>query len=197
MIAAVVLAAGESRRMGTQKLLLPLGGMPVIVRVVEQVVQSSVDETIVVTGHDSDAVSERLAGLDVRCVHNPDYREGMLTSVRCGVRAAGDDTRAFVVVLGDQPRIRAGYVDKVVEAFDTEEGICVASYEGRRGHPMLFSAKYRVEVLTMYDAKGLRGLLEAHAGAVKLVPTENDDVLSDMDFPEDYLKELAKHGKGR
>jgi len=193
MICAVVLGAGLSSRMGAQKLLLPFGGKTVIAHIVDQLLASSVDQVNMVVGHEGRSVSEELSGRKVTIVENPDYESGMLSSVRCGLAHLPDNCSAILVALGDQPSITPQLVDKMLQAFAaTEKRILVPLYNGRRGHPLLFSQIYRDEVLTSFDDVGLRGLLHAHPDDVFELTVSSSAVLSDMDCPEDYRRELAR-----
>jgi molybdenum cofactor cytidylyltransferase len=191
MICAAVLAAGFSRRMGVQKLLLPFGGKTVIAHVVDQLLASAVGEVHVVVGHQAERVSLELSGRPVSVVKNPDYESGMLSSVRCGLRALPRRCRAILVVLGDQPSITTELVDLMIRSFAaTDKNILVPCYEGKRGHPVLFSQQYREDILTHYDDVGLRGLLHAHPDDVFELAVSTSSVLSDMDYPDDYQREL-------
>ena len=192
MICAVVLAAGLSRRMGAQKLLLPFGGKTVVAHIVDQIIASTVDEVHVVVGHEGRRVSRELSDRHASVVTNPDYESGMLSSVRCGLTALGRECRAVMVALGDQPSVTSKLIDRMVQSFAaTEKQILVPSYDGRRGHPVLFSANYRDEILTQYNNVGLRGLLRAHPDDVFELNVSSSAVLSDMDCPEDYRRQLA------
>jgi molybdenum cofactor cytidylyltransferase len=114
----------------------------------------------------------------------------MLSSVRCGLRALPPDCEAVLIALGDQPSITADLVARIVHAFYASgRGIIVPVHGGKRGHPLLFSARYSQEVLTRYDDLGLRGLLRAHPEDVFELPADSASVLSDMDYPEDYQRE--------
>ncbi len=197
MHAAIVLAAGLSRRMGTQKMLLPFGDTTVIGRVVDQLLRSTVDEIYVVVGHEAARVAEELAARPVHLVINPDYRAGMLSSVRCGIEALPPACEAVMVVLGDQPSITAELVDAMLRAFAaTDQGILVPVFNGRRGHPLLVAASYREEILSHYDDLGLRGLLQAHPDDVCPFSVSTSQVLLDMDYPEDYRR-LCEQERGR
>ena len=193
MIYAIVLAAGESRRMGTQKLLLPFGSTNVIAHVVNQLLRSGVDKTLVVVGHEAGKVVKALSGQAVTIVENPGYMSGMLSSVRCGLRALppqGPD--GVLVALGDQPAITTKLIDYLIQAFiGNTKGIVVPVFGGRRGHPLLFAAHYRDAILTHYGGVGLRGLLYAHTDDVLELTAPTAAVLSDIDYPEDYRRELA------
>ncbi len=123
---------------------------------------------------------------------NHDYKSGMFSSVRCGLTALGQECRAVMVALGDQPSVTSELIDQMVRSFAaTQKRILVPFYDGRRGHPVLFSANYRDEILTQYDDVGLRGLLQAHPDEVFELSVSSSAVLSDMDCPEDYQRELA------
>jgi molybdenum cofactor cytidylyltransferase len=193
MIDAIVLAAGRSRRMGTQKLLLPFGGVPLIRHVVEQVAAAPPRHLLVVVATDRAAIESAIAGTAASIVINPDPDGDMLSSVRAGLRALPDEGQEILVVLGDQPAIRRETIVEMTKAFESSRrGIVVPEHEGRRGHPILFSAKYRHEVLTQFDDVGLRGLLEAHPEDVHEVAVADASILADMDVPEDYERELKR-----
>jgi molybdenum cofactor cytidylyltransferase len=192
MICAVVLAAGLSRRMGTQKLLLPFAGKTVIAHIVDQILASAVDEVYVVVGHQGEQVRRELSGRHVSIVTNPDYKSGMLSSVRCGLAALPQECRAILVALADQPSITSRLIDQMIQAFAaTDKRILVPFHDGRRGHPLLLAQIYRDEILTQYHDVGLRGLLHAHPDDVFELIVSTSAVLSDMDWPEDYRRELA------
>ena len=114
MICSIVLAAGRSRRMGSQKLLLGLGGRPVIARIVDEVLRGPVDSVFVVVGPDGGRIAEALADRQIEFVTNTDPESEMLSSIRCGLRALPDDCTAVLVVLGDQPGIRAEAIAALV-----------------------------------------------------------------------------------
>ena len=192
MICAIVLAAGQSRRMGVQKLLLPFGSKTVITHIVDQLTASSVDEVHVVVGCQGKRVSRELSGRPVSIVNNSNFKSGMLSSVRCGLHAITQQCRAVLVVLGDQPSVTTKLIDQMLQTFaSTEKRILMPLYQGKRGHPIMFSAAYRKEILTHYDNVGLRGLLYAHKDDIYELPVTTSGVLSDMDYPEDYRRELA------
>ncbi len=193
MISAIILAAGLSRRMGSHKMLLPYGGASVIATVAEQVVASPVDETIVVVGHRGGDVARQLKDAPVRIVENPEYAKGMLSSVRRGVAAASAQATALMMVLGDQPTLQSSAIERLIAHYRAVEARIVApSYNGRRGHPLIFDAAYREEILTRFDEVGLRGLMRAHPGAVSVLEVAQSEVLEDLDTPEDYQAALRR-----
>ena len=194
MIIAIVPAAGQSGRMGVQKQLLPFGGTTVIGHIVGELQRSRVDEVCVVVGHEADRIRQALNGRSVHIVANADYeRTDMLASIRCGLAAMPAAWCAVLVALGDQPAIAAELIDAMIDCFSSDgQGIVVPVHAGRRGHPLLLAGRYRDEILTGYDHIGLRGLLAAHADDVHELSVSDSAVLSDMDYPEDYQRELAR-----
>ena len=187
MIWAVVLAAGESRRMGTQKLLLPFGDTTVVAAVVRAALASRAGRTLVVLGADRVAVRLGLEPQDVEFAVNEDYRLGMLSSVQAGFRELPKDAQAAVVMLGDQPFLPPRVVDAVIGAYEAGgKGVVVPTFQGRRGHPVLVDLKYRDEVLALDPADGLRRLMRAHPGDIVEVEAGDANILRDLDTPEDY-----------
>lgn len=199
MIIAIVPAAGQSRRMGVQKQLLPFAGTTVIGHIVHEIQKSRIDEVCVVAGHQADRLRHVLGAQAVRMVVNPDYeRTDMLASIRCGLTAMPAACRGVLVALGDQPAITAQLVDAMLDCFSSgNRGIVVPVHAGLRGHPLLLDGRYRSEILTCYDRVGLRGLLAAHADDVFDLPVSTSAVLADMDYPEDYQRELARFRQAR
>jgi molybdenum cofactor cytidylyltransferase len=187
MICAVVLAAGRSERMGTQKLLLPLGGKPVIARVVDELLRSPVEQIFTVVGRDGEELRAALSNRPVHFVGNPDPTSEMLGSVRCGLRALPSGGEAVLVVLGDQPGISHELVSDMICCFrGGNSSIVVPTCEGHRGHPILFSIRFCDEVLNGYAGKGLRGLLDAHPEEICGLEVAAWRGLEDMDTPTDY-----------
>ena len=189
MICALVLAAGRSRRMGTQKLLLPVGGRPVITRIVDEVLASPVDQVFVVINPDGAGITAALGDRRVRFVVNTEVDGEMLSSVRCGLAAMPPTCEAVLVVLGDQPTLTADVVARLVRAFQTSgRGLVVPTAGGRRGHPLLFAMRYRDEVLQGYEELGLRGLLQAHTEDICEIEVVTPGILEDLDVPEDFRR---------
>jgi len=193
MIWAMVLAAGESRRMGRQKLLLPYGGTTVVEAVVRAALDSSVDETMVVLGADREAVRDALKSYPVTFAVNEDFRRGMLSSVQAGFRALPGGSEAAVVMLGDQPAVASRTIDELVQAFRKDDrGIVLPRYAGRRGHPVLVGTGYREEINGLDPEVGLRGLRQAHPEDVLEVEVSAPAPPEDMDVPDDYARAVAK-----
>lgn len=194
MICAIVLSAGESRRMGSHKQLLPFASSTVISHIVDQLLVCNINEVFVVTGHNREQISEELSNRNVTVINNPDYKMGMLSSVRSGLRALPESCAAVMVVLGDQPSINSEIVEKMIEAFmKSDKGILVPVFDDARGHPIILDAHYKDEVLASFEDVGLRGLLYKYSEDIMQLEFHSDDVLRDMDYPEDYQREIARH----
>jgi molybdenum cofactor cytidylyltransferase len=193
VIWAVILAAGESRRMGTQKLLLPFGETTVVEAVVRTALASGVDRAVVVLGADREAIRARLEPRGVDFAVNERFADGMLTSIQAGFRALPPEAEAAVIMLGDQPFLPPSVVDTVIQGLrESGKGIVIPVFRGRRGHPVLVDLKYRAGVLSLDPADGLRRLLRGHADDVAEVEVEDPNILRDLDTPEDYSG-LKKH----
>lgn len=191
MIAAIVLAAGESTRMGTQKLLLPYAGSTVIEHILGQLVRSLVDEVIIVTGYEPDRIEDLLAGRGFAFAQNDGYREGMLSSIRRGLAVLPESAEATFIVLGDQPALQAATVDSILrKQRENSDRVILPTHEGRRGHPILIPLRFQEEIMQRFDETGLRGLLRAHPGAILELPVDTASILEDIDYPEDYQRAL-------
>lgn len=189
MIRAIVPAAGQSRRMQTQKLLLPFRGRVVLRCVVEALLDAGIPEPVVVVRPDAAPLRAALAGLPAQFAVNPDPHSDMLASIRCGLRALPPTTQTIVLLPGDHPAVSAPTVRALLAAFAAGgHALLVPVHAGRRGHPLVFSARFREEILTRHDATGLRGLLREHAGDVAEWPAPDASVLCDLDTPADYAR---------
>jgi molybdenum cofactor cytidylyltransferase len=187
MIWAVVLAAGRSERMGSAKLLLPVGRSTLIETVISGVLRSRPDGIIIVLGADRKKLEPVVGKYPVRTVFNPDFEQGMLSSVKRGFKALPPEARAVLVFLGDQPASPASVACRIIDAYrKTGKGIVLPAYRGRRGHPVLIDLKYRDEVGALDPRIGLRQLPRAHPDDVFEVRVRTAAVLRDIDTPEDY-----------
>jgi molybdenum cofactor cytidylyltransferase len=186
-IAALVLAAGRSTRMGVaNKLLAQVDGQPMIRRVVEAVHRSQAGPMVVVTGHQRAKVEAALADQDVTLVHNPDFAQGLSTSLHRGLGALPAALDGVVVCLGDMPRVSAPVIDKLIAAFDPLEGraICLPTWQGKRGNPVLFARRFFAEMQSISGDVGARALIGDYPELVAEVPVTEDSVLLDVDTPE-------------
>ena len=190
-IAAVVLAAGQSRRMGARnKLLAEVDGQPMVRTVAEAALDSKAAPVIVVTGHEADAVTAALSGLQVQSVHNTDYAAGLSTSLHRGLAAVPAEAEGVVVCLGDMPRIGPAVLDRLIAAFNPLEGraICVPTWQGKRGNPVLFASRFAAEIQEIAGDVGARHLLGEYPELVCEVAMDaleaGGGVLLDVDTPE-------------
>ncbi len=187
-IAAVVMAAGRSSRMApANKLLTEVDGRLMVQRAVDTALASQAKQVVVVTGHDGDRVREALAGRKVEFVGNPDYADGLSTSMRAGLGTlAGKDFDGAVFLLGDMPQVTPAHIDRLIAAFNPIEGrsICVPTHKGKRGNPVLWSARFFDEMRAVEGDQGGRSLIRSHADQVCEVEMDDDGVLVDIDTPE-------------
>ena len=209
MIAGIILAAGESSRMGRDKALLPLGRETFLERLIE-ILRGEVSPLLVVLGHHAEEIVARIsrpAGParpdDFQIVRNPDYKLGQLSSLQAALRSLqGQSVAGALVCLVDHPAITTAVVRAVLERFRTRQPeIIIPTCRGRRGHPVFFSAKLFPELLDAPLDQGARVVVRRHAAAVELVETGEEGILLDVDRPDDYelLRERWKFlgGDGR
>jgi molybdenum cofactor cytidylyltransferase len=187
VIAAVVLAAGTSSRMGRQKLLLPVEAGRLLIRLsVERVCEAGLDDVVVVLGRDAEAVGAALAGLAVRTVVNPRYAEGQSTSLRAGLDALRPGTEAAVIALGDQPLPEPGLIGRLVAAHrQTRRPVVVPRYRDGRGNPVLFAAVLFDELRAVTGDQGGRGVVARDPGRVAEVMVDAP-MPADVDTWADY-----------
>jgi molybdenum cofactor cytidylyltransferase len=189
-VAAVVLAAGRSTRMGAvNKLIAEIGGKPLVRIAAEQAIASRASPVIVVTGHQREQVEAALEGLPVRLVHNPNYADGLGTSLRAGIAAVPADADAAIVCLGDMPQVDSALIDKLIAAFDPERGalVVVPSIAGRRGNPVLWSRRFFPDLMAIEGDIGARHLIGNYAEAVVEIPVAGEAALIDVDTPESFF----------
>ena len=194
-VAAIVLAAGQSSRMGpSNKLLMPIEGKPLVRRTVEALGAAKVSQVVVVTGHQADEVRKALAGLDVTVVHNPRYAEGLSTSLKVGIDALAPNTAAAVIGLGDMPAVKAAHVDRLIAAFDPEDDrtIGVPVHNGKRGNPVLWARRFFEDMHGISGDVGAKALIGANESLVYEVEFGDTAVLTDLDTPEQWLDYLSQ-----
>jgi molybdenum cofactor cytidylyltransferase len=186
-IAAIVLAAGRSTRMGgPNKLLAEIGGKPLVRISTEQVLASRAQPVIVVTGHQREEVERALNGLNVTLAHNPNFAQGLSTSLKTGLAAVPANADGVIVCLGDMPQVSASLIDQLVSAFDPERGglVVMPTIEGHRGNPIVWSRRFFHELETLEGDVGARHLIARYPEAVVEVPVTNRGALVDVDTPE-------------
>lgn len=191
MIAAVVLAAGSSSRMGTPKMALPWGESTVIGHVVGVLLQAGIDEPLVVTGGDRQQVEACLKDLPVRLVFNPRFAEGdMISSFQAGLASLPPSVDAALFVLGDQPQVQVKVVKALLRAYQESPAlIVVPSYRMRRGHPWVIGRPLWDEIMRLEPPGTLRQVLQAHSSQIHYLVLETDTILRDLDTPSDYERE--------
>src|SRR4030095_3514202 len=189
MISAILLAAGESRRMGEFKQLLHFGSKTFVEQCVDILTETKVGEIIVVTGH-RDADLRRVVGdCHVKYAYNPDYSLGMATSIKCGVQAVNVGSQAFLIALVDQPQITAEVIGRIIQEYERmPPKIVVPTNDGTKGHPILLDASLKDEILRLDPEEGLRQLVHRHSDSITKVDVSSRTVLEDCDFPEDYRR---------
>ena len=194
MISAIILAAGQSKRMGQPKMLLPWGTSTVIEHVITTFLNAGIEDVIVVTGGAREQVEGPISQYPVRKVHNNDYATGeMLSSIQCALRAMPDEARAALIGLGDQPQVQDKSVRLICEAYrDSQSRLIVPSFQMRRGHPWLVARPLWSEILALKPPESLRDFLNRHAQEIRYVNVDNQSVLADLDTPEDYQKSRPK-----
>jgi molybdenum cofactor cytidylyltransferase len=178
--------------MGAHKLLLPLGGRPLIAHVVIAACARSANPVIVVLGHDAERVAAALPPGRQQVIINPSYQEGMSTSLRVGLAAIPPQTAGALILLGDQPLVTANLVEQMLEAArESPASILAASYGGRRGNPVYFPRAYFEELRKVTGDEGGRSVVQHHPESVQLVPIVHMDAALDADSPDDYQRILA------
>ena len=192
MISAIILAAGESRRMGVQnKLLLQIDSEVLIRKFVKSVSNSLVDAVLVVVGFEAEKIKAVLHDQAVKFVENHRYEEGMTTSIQSGVKASSNESTGLMICLADMPFAETSDLNLLIQAFNdyrsTESSlIIVPVFQGKRGNPVLFSEVFREKILT-HKGEGCREIVRQFPHFVKEVSMENDNLLRDIDTPEDYM----------
>jgi molybdenum cofactor cytidylyltransferase len=189
-IAGLILAAGRSTRMGgPNKLLEEINGRALVRHVAEHVLASRAKPVIVVTGHQKERVERALAGLAVTFVHNPDFAEGLSTSLKTGIAAVAADAAdadGAIVCLGDMPQVTPKLIDRLIAAFDPERGalVVIPTIAGKRGNPVLWSRRFFPDLAAVEGDVGARHLIGGYAEAVTEVPLDDAGALTDVDTPE-------------
>jgi len=196
MITGLVLAAGLSRRMGTNKLLLPFKERTVLAQIIAVLQASALDDIIIVIGHERDKIETasrrqitQRGGL--RFVHNPNYASGdMLSSIQAGLAAMQDDCSAALIVLGDQPQIERRVVEQVIAAHEPDT-VIIPSFNRHGGHPILIDRACWPDILALPFGASLRDVWRAHPGWLRYIDVDTETILRDMDTPDDYRQMMS------
>lgn len=182
-IAAIVLAAGRSSRMGHFKLLTDVGGAPLLLHAVRAAIGSRARPVIIVTGNRAGDVAHAVRGLTATIVENTDYASGLASSLRVGLRAVPEDCDGALVLLGDMPQVTHAQIDRLLEAF-VPGRIVVPVHAGRRGNPVLWPREMFPRMLALEGDAGAKRLLEEFAAAVTEIEIPDPGIFEDIDTPE-------------
>ena len=194
MISAVILAAGESKRMGKQnKLLLPVAGEALLVKLIKSVCDSDVGQVIVVIGHEAEKIRRKLNNFPLSFVYNPNFSEGMTTSIKSGVKEVSPDCDGYMICLADMPFINTSEINKLIHAYaqnriKEKKLVVVPVYQGHRGNPVLFSTEFREDILEHKMEFGCKGVIMKNFESVKEIEMDDDSMLLDVDTLEDYQR---------
>ncbi|SRR6266508_1825601 len=195
MIAAVVLAAGESSRMGRPKALLPIAGQTFIEKIVSALERTSVGKIVVVLGHNAEEMEQRIKQLPVEILVNPEYRFGQLSSLQVAVRRVQSDENCdgVLVHLVDHPYVNPDLVNLMAQRFfESGKLVVVPRHRGQRGHPVILSRKLFGELLNAPMDEGAKAVVNAHRDETLEIDTDDEGITIDIDTPELY----RQHVKG-
>lgn len=189
MVSAILLAAGEAKRIGRPKLLMPFGGGTVLERTLDNLLTSKVDEVIVVLGPRAGVIKQVIDNRPVKVVVNPDYHRGMSTSLITGLSLVGDRAQRIMIALADQPLIDGEIYDRLIEAsLSCDKGIIVPTYQGRRGNPIIFSTRYKQELIKLKGDVGGRQILRQYPDDILEVAVHSESINLDINTMYDYLR---------
>ena len=183
-VSAILLAAGEARRMGRLKQLMPFGSSTMVEQTVDNLLASGAGEVIVVLGHRAEEVKGRIANRPVKIMLNPLYSQGMGTSIAAGLKLVDSRAGAVMLALADQPFVDSQTIDRLIEEFQThDKGIAIPVYRGRRGHPIIFSIKYKAQLSGLISDIGGREIIKEHPEDVLEIAVDCEGVILDIDTP--------------
>ncbi|WP_153800681.1 nucleotidyltransferase family protein [Foetidibacter luteolus] len=190
MLSAIVLAAGLSKRMGADnKLLLAYRQTTVLAATIANIIAAGITDVIVVTGHQASAVSESIAGLPVKIIHNTLFQKGMTTSIQAGIQHTAG--QGYMICLGDMLTIEPGEYALLAKAFTAQimanpNCICLPRYQGEKGNPVIFSTVYKKDILEHKDMEGCKAIVQNNRQHITWVDMPTNHILQDMDYPYDY-----------
>ena len=193
MIVGIILSAGESKRMGTPKQLLPWGKTIILQQVIDNAAASHLEQILLVLGSHAGEIAGKITiSPKIEIVVNHDFKEGMSSSVKCGIKNAPAGADAFMLLLGDQPFISPAIINRLLDEYQTSKhGIVIPVYNGKHGHPVIFAAKYKQELLAIAD-QGAKAVVNNHLQDILEVPLDAPEILTDIDTQQDYQKAKAQ-----
>lgn len=193
LISTIILAAGESRRMGKPKQLLPLGKTTILEQTIDNYLNSEVHDVVVVLGYRAEEILRLITKRPVRVAVNSAYRGGMSTSIVAGLGLISDNAQGIMLALADQPFIDSQTINRLVESFGAgDKSIIVPAYQGRRGHPVIFSIKYKEELLSLKGDIGGREIIYRHPDDVLEVAVNCEGICVDIDTVDTYNLQRSK-----
>lgn len=190
-VSVILLAAGESKRMGKPKLLLPLGGGTILEKTVDNILSSRVDEVIVVLGAEAQKIEKAITGKPVNIIFNPEYHQGMSTSLIAGLKQVSSQAQRVMVALSDQPLIEKDTYNKLInESLNSNKGITVPLYKTKRGNPIIFAINYKDELLSLKGDVGGREILRRHPDDILEVAVDSGSIYINLNTTGDYRSVL-------
>jgi len=171
---------------------MPLGKSTLLEQAIDNLLNSSVDETIVVVGHKAEEITRAIASRPVKIMLNPNYQQGMSTSIIAGLNLIDPKSQAVMLAMGDQPLVESRTINQLIDAFKShDKGIAVPTHRGKRGNPVIFAIKYKTELLKLKGDIGGREIIKNHPDDVLEVPVDSESVISDIDTRDDYQSKLS------
>ena len=191
MVSAILLAAGESKRLRMPKLLLPFGKSTILEQTIDNLLNSRVDEVIVVLGYRAEEMMRKLANRPVKIAINPIYHQGMSTSIVKGLSLVNNRAQAVMVTLADQPLIDSQTINRLIEeSLGYDKGIVIPTYQAERGHPVIFASEYKEELLGLKGDIGGRQTIKEHPNDTLEVIADSKAITMDINTIKDYYTHL-------
>jgi molybdenum cofactor cytidylyltransferase len=186
MKSAIIVAAGLSRRMGKEnKLLLPFQGKALFLHMIDEVLRSEVEEIIVVVGYESERIIKALGERNVKIIYNPQYEQGLTSSIQAGVLASNKNTKGYLICLSDMPFVKTKQINLIFNEIGNGYSIIIPKINNKRSHPIFLSQTYRSEILNHKNPNGCKLIIENNKGQIKFISFE-EDFSQDIDTPETY-----------
>ncbi|MHC1741042.1 MAG: NTP transferase domain-containing protein [Anaerolineaceae bacterium] len=190
----IILAAGQSKRMGQSKIVLPWGEKTIIGAIISHFQDSGIKQLIVVTGGYHELVEEELSKYSIETAYNPNFANGQMScSLQIGMEKVKPDCDGVFVALGDQPEISTIDIEGIMTKSDQNpEKLIIPSYDMRRGHPWLIPARLFPEILQLQHPQTMRTFIQSHEDEIEYYLVNNSNILTDLDTPEDYHRQKPK-----
>ena len=198
LVSAIILAAGESKRMGKLKQLLPLGQDTILGQTIDNFLNSKAAETIVVIGYRAQEIINAIGNRPVKIALNPSYQQGMSTSISAGLKLISDKSQGIMIVLADQPFISNQTIDRLIGVFSSShKGIVIPAHKGRQGNPVIFNIQYKQELLALKGDVGGKEIIARHPEDVIKINFDSDDIIHDLDTEDNYNQARGEIAKSR